>query len=149
MAEEVKKKVWAGFWVMLYRDWCILLWRRHVDPEKASSEMNWAWTWTMPGWKLEFWETFEEGWIREVQEETGINLNNIKVTCVNNDRIETAHFVTIWMYSDDFEWEAQVMEPDEITEWKWFPLDTLPENMFKPSVKVLENYSRNSFYIQN
>ncbi|EKE28618.1 MAG: MutT/nudix family protein [uncultured bacterium (gcode 4)] len=147
MQQEVKKKVWAGFWVMLLRDSKILLWRRHVDPEKASSEMNWAWTWTMPGGKLEFWESFEEGWIREVKEETWIELDNIKVICVNNDRIETAHFVTIWMLSQDFEGEAQVMEPDEITEWKWFTLENLPENVFPPSLKLLENYKENIFYI--
>ncbi|EKE29717.1 MAG: MutT/nudix family protein [uncultured bacterium (gcode 4)] len=145
--EEVKKKVGAGFWVMLFSEGKILLWRRHVDPEKASSEMNWAWTWTMPGGKLEFGESFEEGWIREVKEETWIDLKSVKVICVNNDRIETAHFVTIWMFSDDFEWVPKVMEPDEITEWKWFGLNDLPENVFPPSVKVLENYRKNAFYI--
>ncbi|EKE26577.1 MAG: hypothetical protein ACD_4C00238G0006 [uncultured bacterium (gcode 4)] len=149
MQQEVKKKVWAWFWVMLLKDNKILLWKRHIDPELASSEMNWAGTWTMPGWKFEFWESFEEWWAREVLEETWIKLNDVKVTCVNNDRIETAHFITIWMFSDDFEWEAQVMEPDEITEWKWFSMDDLPENIFKPSVKVLENYRKSAFYIKD
>lgn len=148
MQEQVKKKVGAGFWVMLFRDGKILLWERHIDPEKASSEMNWAWTRTMPGWKLEFGESFEEWWIREVMEETWINLNDIKVICLNNDRIDTAHFVTIWMYSDNFEGEAQVMEPDEITKWEWFTLDNLPEKVFPPSLKVLENYKKNVFYIE-
>ncbi|MEI7478306.1 MAG: NUDIX domain-containing protein [bacterium] len=49
----------------------------------------------MPGGKLHFGETFEEGAAREVLEETGIILHKTHVICVNQDIIETAHFVTI------------------------------------------------------
>jgi 8-oxo-dGTP diphosphatase len=38
------------------------------------------------------------------------------------------------------EGEAQVMEPDEITQWQWFALDTLPSPLFFPSEKVIKNY---------
>ena len=101
----------------------------------------------MPGGKLEFGESFEEGAKREVLEETGIILNDVRVICVNNDKIESAHFVTIGLFSDDFLGDAKVMEPDEITEWRWFNLNNLPRNMFFPSVRVLENYIQNKFYI--
>ena len=121
----------------------VLLGQRHVDPEKADSELHGEGTWTMPGGKLEFGESFEEGAKREVLEETGIILNDVRVICVNNDKIESAHFVTIGLFSDDFSGDAKVMEPDEITEWRWFGLDDLPKNMFFPSVKVLENYIQN------
>ncbi len=77
-----------------------------------------------------------------------MKLNDVKIICVNNDKNEFAHFVTIGMYSDDFEGEAQVMEPDEITKWEWFPIDNLPSPMFPPSVKVLENYKKDAFYIK-
>ncbi|HUW43880.1 MAG TPA: NUDIX domain-containing protein, partial [Bacillota bacterium] len=87
-----------------------------------------------------FQETFEECAKRETMEETGIKLNHVKVICVNNDKISTAHFVTIGLFSEDFEGEPQVMEPDEITEWKWFSLEGLPEKIYLPSAKILENY---------
>jgi len=50
--------------------------------------------------------------------------------------------------SDDFEGEPKVMEPDEITQWQWFPLDELPEPMFFPSEKVLIKlkYRKGVFY---
>lgn len=145
---EQKKKPGIGFGVMILKEGKILLGHRHDDPEKASSELKGAGTWTMPGGKLEFQESFEEGAIRETKEETGITLKNIKVICVNNNIVEDAHFVTVGLFSDDFEGEAQVLEPEEITEWKWFPLDNLPEKMYFPSKEVLENYKQNKFYIK-
>jgi 8-oxo-dGTP diphosphatase len=146
MAEE-KKKVGVGFGVMILKDNKILLGKRHDDPEKASSLMNGAGTWTMPGGKLDFGETFEEGARREVAEETGLKLKNLSVICINQDRVETAHFITIGLFSDSFEGVPQVMEPDEITEWGWFELNKLPSPLFFPSAKVLENYKSKQFYI--
>lgn len=145
--EEKKKKVGVGFGVFILKDNKILLGKRHEDPEKASSLLNGAGTWTMPGGKLHFGETFEEGAIRETLEETGIKLNNVDVICVNNDMVETAHFITIGLFSDDFEGEPKVMEPDEITEWHWFDLDNLPDPIYFPSAKVLENYKNKKFYV--
>lgn len=144
---EVKKRVGAGFGVMILREGKILLGRRHADAEKADSELHGEGTWTMPGGKLEFGESFEEGAKREVLEETGIKLNKVDVLCVNNDKNEFAHFVTIGMFSDDFEGEAAVMELDEIVEWKWFDLDDLPSPLFRPSQNVLSNYHAGKFYI--
>jgi 8-oxo-dGTP diphosphatase len=96
---------------------------------------------------LHFGETFEEGAKREVKEETGIILKSVKVFCVNNDMVETAHFVTMGLLSDDFEGEPIVMEPDEITEWGWFDMNKLPGPIYFPSEKTIENYKRKQFYI--
>lgn len=144
-----KKKVGAGFGVMLMRAGKILLGQRHFDPDKADSELHGEGTWTMPGGKIEFGESLEEGAKREVLEETGIKLGNVKVICVNNDKNEYAHFITIGMHSEEFEGEPKVMEPDEIVEWKWFDLSDLPSPIYFPSAKVIENYKQDKFYISN
>jgi 8-oxo-dGTP diphosphatase len=144
---EQKKRVGVGFGVMLLRDGKLLLGKRHDDPEKASSQLNGAGTWTMPGGKLDFGETFAQGAKRELLEETGIILKKARVICVNQDIIETAHFVTIGLFADEFEGDAKVMEPDEITEWRWFPLDKLPSPLYFPSGKILKNYAQKKFYI--
>lgn len=143
----IKKKVGAGFGVMLLKDGKVLLGRRHIDPEKADTELGLVGTWTMPGGKMEYGESFEEGARREVHEETGIELMEVKVICVNNDKNEHAHFITIGLFSDKFSGEPKVLEPDEIVEWQWFSLDNLPSPMYFPSAKVLENYKRGLFYI--
>jgi 8-oxo-dGTP diphosphatase len=146
---EIKKKVGAGFGVVMIREGKILLGLRHSDPEKADSELLGGGTWTMPGGKLEFGETFEDGAKREVKEETGIDLHETEVICINNDMIPEAHFVTIGLFAKSFSGEATVMEPDEITQWQWFDLNNLPKNLFFPSAKVLKNYLQNKFYIPN
>jgi 8-oxo-dGTP diphosphatase len=143
------QKVGVGLGVMILKNNKILLGKRHEDPEKASSLLNGAGTWTMPGGKLHFGETFEEGAKRETMEETGIKLNKVDVICVNNDVVETAHFITIGLFSNDFEGEPQVLEPDEITEWRWFDLNELPNPIYFPSAKVLENYKAKNFYISH
>jgi 8-oxo-dGTP diphosphatase len=143
-----KKKVGAGFGVMLLRDGRVLLGRRHDDPEKADSLLHGAGTWTMPGGKFEFGESFEDGAKRELMEETGIVLGRVKVICVNNDKVEDAHFVTVGFFSEYFDGEPVVMEPDEITEWHWFDLDDLPSPLFFPSERILENYMENKLYIK-
>jgi len=38
------------------------------------------------------------------------------------------------------------MEPDEIIEWKWFPIDNLPEPMYLPSLKLINNYLSKTIY---
>jgi len=146
--KKEKTKVGVGFGIMIFKNRKILLGKRHTNPKKADSELHGEGTWTMPGGKLEYQETFEEGAYREVLEETGIKLKNIQVICINNDKNEHAHFVTVGMLSTDFEGEAKVMEPDEITEWKWFSSKELPKNIYFPSKKVLENFKAKKFYIK-
>lgn len=144
MAEE-KKKVGAGFGVMVIKDGKVLLGKRHEDPNKADSVFRAADVWTMPGGKFDWGETFKEGAARELLEETGIILKKSKVLCVNYDKNEFAHFITVGFLAEEFEGEPKVMEPDEITEWKWFDLDNLPQNIYFPSIKVLECYKEKKF----
>jgi len=143
---DYKGNIGVGIGVMLYRDGKILLGKRHDDPLKAKSLLNGAGTWTMPGGKIRFKETFKEAVYRETLEETGIMINNIKLISVTNDINENFHFVTMGFLCDDFSREASVMEPDEITEWKWFGLNLLPSPIFLPSEKVIKNYLNNSIY---
>jgi 8-oxo-dGTP diphosphatase len=148
MKKQKEKKIRVGFGVMILKDRKILLGKRNDDAKKADSELHGEGTWTMPGGKLEFNETFEDGAKREVLEETSILIKNAKVICVNNDKNKHAHFVTIGLLSTEFEGTPKVMEPDEITEWKWFASDELPMNIFLPSKKFLENFKAKKFYIK-
>ena len=143
-----KKYVKAGFGVLIMKDNKILLGKRHDDPEKASSDLHGEGTWTMPGGKMDFGETFEFGAAREVLEETGlvINKEKLQVVSVTNDVAGDAHYITIGFLAPEVEGEPQVLEPDEITEWKWFALDELPSPMYKSSEKLLNNYLDKTIY---
>lgn len=136
-----------GVGVLIMKDGRILLGKRDNNADKAGSLMNGQGTWTMPGGKLEFGESFEDGAIRETLEETGIRIKELEVLCVNNDISDKAHFITIGLIAKEYEGEPKVMEPDKITEWNWFSFDTLPENLYFPSSKIIRNYNESKFYI--
>ncbi|MBI2529851.1 MAG: NUDIX domain-containing protein [Candidatus Diapherotrites archaeon] len=144
--EKPLPKVGVGVGVMLLRSGKVLLGLRHSDAQKADSALHGEGTWTMPGGKLHFHEFLEERAANEVKEETGIEVKDLKLISITQEMVEDAHFITIGFLCEDFGGEAQVMEPDEITEWKWFGLDELPKNMYKPSRKVIENYLAGKIY---
>ncbi len=147
MAEE-KKRVGAGFGVVLVKNSKILLGQRHPDPDKADSVFRSAGEWCLPGGKLEYGESFEDGAIREVKEETGITIKNPEVISVHNCKNEHAHFMTVGLVAKSWTGEARVMEPDEIIDWQWFDLKKLPKPRYFPSFEVIENYLKTKFYIK-
>lgn len=146
MAED--KKVGVGFGVMILKNNQILLGHRHSDAQKADSAMHGEGSWTMPGGKLHFQENPEDGACREVMEETGLTVakENLKLISISNDKVSDAHFITFGFLCEIVDGEAQVMEPDEIVEWKWYDLDNLPTPMFFPSQRVLDNYLAKTIY---
>ncbi len=124
--------VGAGVGVILLKDGKLLLGRRSEGLGEGS--------WSMPGGKIEHGETFEESAKRETLEETGIIVRAARVICVNGDIMGDRHFVTVGLLADSFVGEPKTIEPDEIGEWWWFPLERLPEPLFMPSRNVLDCY---------
>jgi 8-oxo-dGTP diphosphatase len=136
----------VGVGIIILKGDSILLGKRNDDPSKADSELHGEGTWTCPGGKLEFMENIGACAKREILEETGIRVNTLKLISVTNDIANDAHFITIGFSCSDFDGEPQVKEPDEITEWKWFQLNKLPEVIFLPSKKLINNYLSKTIY---
>lgn len=128
--------------MILLKDNKILLGKRNEDPAKADSLLHGEGTWTLPGGKLDFKEDIQDCAYREVFEETRIRIkkDKLKIISITNDIVEDAHFVTLGFLCEDFEGEPKIMEPDEITEWKWFNLNNLPSPLFFPSEKAIKNF---------
>ncbi len=146
MNEEQNKKMGIGFGIMILKNHKVLLGKRHDDPVKASSALHGEGTWTMPGGKLHYGEKPQDGAKREVKEETSIETGSLKLISMTNDIVPDAHFVTFGFLCEDFRGEPKVMEPDEITEWRWFDLDNLPSPMYRSSQKIINNYHHQTFY---
>ncbi|HAN09953.1 MAG TPA: DNA mismatch repair protein MutT [Clostridiales bacterium] len=89
-------------------------------------------TWALPGGHLEMFETWEECSKREVLEETGINIKNLKFGAVTNDIFEkeNKHYITIFMLSEYDFGEVKLLEPNKCEEWRWMDWDEFPENLF-------------------
>lgn len=146
--ETMPKKMGSGVGIMILKDGKILLGQRHPDPEKAGSDMQGQGTWTMPGGKLEFGESFEEAAKREIKEETDLDVEveDLEVISLTNDFVPTAHYVTIGLLCTEFTGEVKVMEPDVITKWEWFELNNLPSPIFNLSQRVIDNYNAGKIY---
>src|SRR3989338_1583281 len=140
--EQPIRRPRVGVGVMILKDGKVLLGHRNADAEKASSALHGEGTWTMPGGKLDFHEDLEDAICRDVLEETNLTINKekLKVISVTNEVVPDAHFVTIGFLSEDVTGELKTMEPEEITEWKWFPIDALHTPMYPTSAKMVRNF---------
>ena len=98
-------------------------------------------TWSIPGGHLEYGESFEQTAKREVAEETGLHVTNIRFGGLTNDvfSAENKHYVTIWMLSDYTSGEEQIMEPDKFIAMSWHSLDALPQPLFLPWEQLLQS----------
>jgi len=97
-------------------------------------------TWQSTGGHLEFGETPEQAALREVKEEIKIEIYNLRFLTITSDVFlkENKHYITIFYIGDYKSGEVRVLEPTKCSEWKWFPKDKLPNNLFLPYNKILE-----------
>jgi len=126
----------VGVGVIIVRDNKILLGKR----KNAHGDG----TWSPPGGHLEYGESWEEGGAREIMEETGMTVKNIRFSTVTNDifPIEEKHYITLIMLADYDSGEAKIMEPEKWECWQWFEWGKLPQPLFIPIQNLLKtNYN--------
>ena len=98
-------------------------------------------TWSVPGGHLEYGETPEDTSYREVLEETGCQIENIRFVAVTNDFFEKEkkHYITWWTISDWKENEPYIAEPDRCVAQMWTDFDHLPQPLFLPWEQLLKS----------
>ena len=117
-----EKRPYVGVWVFVVKNGRFLIWNRKSNHEN--------WTWSIPWWHLEFWETFEECWKRETLEETWVKIKDIEFFWITNNVKNEKHYVTIFLKSLHEFWEPHITDFDEFYEFKWVSLNDLPEPLF-------------------
>ncbi len=134
--KDTKRKPGVGVAVIVRKDNKVLLGKR-----KSS---HGAGTWHFPGGKLDFYEELEDCAKREVEEETGIKIKNIKFVTITNDmfKSEDLHYVTIFMVCDHESGEPTIKEPEKCKVWGWFEWNKLPKPLFLPIINLQkQNYN--------
>jgi 8-oxo-dGTP diphosphatase len=97
-------------------------------------------SWGFPGGHLEFKESWKDCAHREVMEEVGISIENIRFCTASNDIFEkeNKHYITIFMIASHQEGEPKILEPEKCTAWEWFSWKKLPGPLFLPIVNILK-----------
>ena len=90
----MEKIIKVGIGVLLIKNNQILLGHRIKDGVDTGGIYE-PDTWCLPGGKQEYHETIFEGAIREVKEETNLNISQIEVFNVVDDIQLNKHYVTI------------------------------------------------------
>jgi 8-oxo-dGTP diphosphatase len=91
--------------------------------------------WHIPGGHLEFKETLEECAKREVFEETGLIIDNIKPLSFGNHIFEKddKHYISIYLIGMITGGQLELREPHKCKEWQWFDnWNNLPKPLFCP-----------------
>jgi len=100
--------------------------------------------WSLPGGHLEFNESFEDCCIREVKEETDLDIRGVEKLGFTNDLFESddLHYVTLFfqtrLVGPVIKHKPKLMEPDKCDGWEWFDLDNFPDPLFPPLKHVIK-----------
>jgi 8-oxo-dGTP diphosphatase len=105
---------------------------------------------SIPGGSLELGESFEKGAIREIKEETNLDIFEPKVIAITNNletfKNEGKHFISIALLASKYSGEFKNMEPDKCEGWEWLDPKKLPEPHFDASRLAIKCFLENSFY---
>ncbi|EYE92036.1 nucleotide triphosphate diphosphatase NUDT15 [Aspergillus ruber CBS 135680] len=111
-----------------------------------------AGTLALPGGHLEFGETFEACAEREVLEETGLNVRDLRFLTATNSVMKDVgkHYVTIFMGAVvDDDAQPQLVEPEKCEGWSWATWGDIKSQsqsdgkprLFLPLLELLRNRS--------
>lgn len=90
-------------------------------------------------------ESFEECAVRELKEETGLDIEKLEFLTVRNsvflENPKPSHYVVIFLraaLADPLQ-EPQNLEPDKCHGWDWYEWNNLPQPLFWPLEKMVQS----------
>ena len=120
-----------GVGVLVWRDQQVLLGRRITAGQDDC--------WQFPGGHLEENESVTACAHREVQEETGLKIKNLRHLGFTDKPFEVAqqHYITLLVSCEYVSGEAERLEPEKCAGWQWFDYQKLPAPLFVPIPRFL------------
>lgn len=99
-----------------------------------------AGSWALPGGHLDEGETPEACARREVLEETGLEITDLRRGPWSHDRFEEEgkEYVTLFVVADARTGDPEIREPTKCAEWRWCEWSELPTPLFPPLRSLTE-----------
>lgn len=94
----------------------------------------------LPGGKLELKEKLEFCAARELCEETSLKSKSILYVGVIRELEKDYNYIHFVFCCSEYYGSPITVEPDKCEDWKWYPLNNLPENMVPGHKAALEIY---------
>lgn len=136
--ETLRPKVGIG--VMILKEGKVLLGKR----KKSHGTGEYA----FPGGHLEYMEGLEACARREVLEETGIEIQNIRFSFVGNlKKYAPKHYVHIGFVAEWKSGDPVVLEPEKCESWGWYELHALPTPLFELVEVSISSYKSGCAFV--
>ena len=101
-----------------------------IDNNRVLCLKNERNEWDLPGGKIDFYEDIEESLLREVKEETNLNIKNLKILKPLNIKFNDVT-VLILLYSAEISCDSSVTISFEHSEYNFFSKSEI-ENLIMP-----------------
>jgi len=132
-----------GVGVLIWREQKLLLGERLTKNQENC--------WQFPGGHLENNESVSACAQREVLEETGLQIKDLRHLGFTNKPFAVAqkNYLTLLVSCEYESGQAQVLEPEKCARWQWFDYQKLPAPLFVPISHFLlqiNNTPKNDLY---
>jgi 8-oxo-dGTP diphosphatase len=129
------QRPFVGMGVLVMRNGQVLLGKRRGS--------HGAGYYAAPGGHIEYGESFEAAARREVREETGLEITELRLLTVGNylfSREDGArHYIDVDFVCEASAGEVQLCEPEKCDGWGWYDLAALPTPLFIVTQRMIES----------
>lgn len=96
----------------------------------------------LPGGRRRSRETLRECIEREIREETGLQVIDLRTVSISFNRYEDGHpeCWSVGALITEFKGQVTLREPEKCEGWNWYDLNALPQPLFRPSQIVIDDY---------
>lgn len=132
----------VGIGVMVIKEGKVLMSKRKGSHGEGEYQF--------PGGHLEPGESFEQCAIREVKEETGLEISNVKFQFVGNiTYYKPKHYVHIALIANWKAGEPKNIEPDKSSDWIWVDPSSPPKPLFEMCRLSFISYNNGQNYFDS
>ncbi len=96
----------------------------------------------LPGGRIEMKETAQDAAVREVVEETGLQVDNLDYIGVVREFQDTYNFIHFGMATSSYKGVVTNPESHKCKGWEWYSLDTLPEKILPGHRAIIDMFVR-------